>query len=60
MDNSFMDNKGRWAELIEMIAIERDPEKVRLACAEIDRIAEKRELQASEGVQSHSKAVLLD
>jgi hypothetical protein len=60
MDNSFMDKKGRWAELIEMIAVERDPEKVRLACEEIDRIAKKRELQASEGAQGHSKAVLLD
>jgi len=56
MDKGFMD-KGRWAELIEMIAVERDPEKVRLACEEIDRIAEKRELQASESTTP--QAVLL-
>ena len=38
-----MREKERWNELVETLATESDPEKVRLACEEIDRISEQQE-----------------
>jgi len=49
-----MEKKERWIELVETIAKERDPEKVRLACEEIDRIAANRDLQARPRGIAHS------
>ena len=34
-----MNKDQRWAELVKIIATETDPEKVRHACKEIDRLA---------------------
>jgi hypothetical protein len=41
-----MDQKERWAELVETLASEKDPEKGRLACEEIDQISERRETES--------------
>jgi len=38
-----MREKERWDELVETLATETDPEKVRLACEEIDRLSEQQE-----------------
>ena len=43
-----MDNDARWEELVQAIATERDPEKLLLACIEIDRISARRESQDAE------------
>lgn len=49
-----MEKKERWIELVETIAKERDPEKVRLACKEIDRIAADRDSKMLPRVIAHS------
>jgi len=46
IESGFMREKERWDELVETLATETDPEKVRLACAEIDRLSEQQEPQA--------------
>jgi len=43
-----MEKNERWAELVKVIATENDPEKVRHACEEIDRLATMDSAQTSE------------
>ena len=36
----------RWTVLVETMATEKDPEKLRLVCEEIDRISERQESES--------------